>query len=55
MLIYNKNTGFMERKLIRKPFQKNIKLGENLKEVAEEGIIILSRKVVYNLDPTINQ
>lgn len=37
----------MERKLIRKPFNPNAKLG-NVKETDQDGNVIVSRKIVEN-------
>ncbi|CAD8180498.1 unnamed protein product [Paramecium pentaurelia] len=47
VLIKNNQTGLLERKLIRKPYQKDQKLGDKLNE-QKDGVIILSRKVVDN-------
>ncbi|CAD8083038.1 unnamed protein product [Paramecium sonneborni] len=47
VLVRNKQTGQLERKLIRKPYQKDQKLGDNLNE-QQDGVTILSRKLVEN-------
>ncbi|CAD8189710.1 unnamed protein product [Paramecium octaurelia] len=47
VLVKNNQTGQLERKLIRRPFQKDQKLGDNLNE-QRDGMTVLSRKVVDN-------
>lgn len=47
VLVLNRETGKMDRKLIRKPFNASSKVGI-VKETDEEGNIVVSRKVVDN-------
>lgn len=41
----------IETKIIRKPYQKNAKLGSELNEETNDGVV-LSRKVVDNFEST---
>ena len=49
IVYFNPKTGMVETKIIRKPFQKNAKLGSELNEETNDGVI-LSRKVVDNFE-----
>ncbi|CAD8180494.1 unnamed protein product [Paramecium pentaurelia] len=49
VLQYNKETGLIERKIIRSVFSETAQLGNNLQENDGKGKIIISRRIVENL------
>ncbi|CAD8138423.1 unnamed protein product [Paramecium octaurelia] len=52
ILSFNKETGQLERKLIRRQIQDNLVMGDSIQEVDPLGNTILSRKIVDNNSTT---